>query len=94
MSETDPSSSRSEDELTDMTLEDVFSRTPSEETAIHIAETSSMAEIRNQVATLSADIELRRQELKAAQGQLEAVEFALGVYQQAYQLAQDSNPGV
>lgn len=94
MSEIEPSAQRSNEELTDMTLEDIVARTPSEESAIQIAETLSAGDIRNQMAVLSAEAEIKRQQIKDAQGQLEATIFALNVYQQALLLAQDSNPGV
>ncbi len=43
---------------------------------------------------MTADIELRRVQIKEAQAQLEAREFARNVLQQAQQLAQDKNPGI
>jgi len=85
---------RSEEQLSDLSTEHLAQRTPSEESAIQIAETMSRADIQNQIAQMTADVEIRRATIKQAQEELEAVEFGLGVFKSAAQLAQDMNPGI
>jgi hypothetical protein len=84
---------RSNEELTDVTPEDMYQRIPSEETAIQFAETMSPEQIFNEIARLSAAIELHKATIKQVRDKLELDEFTLDVYQKALQLAQDKNPG-
>lgn len=85
---------RSDDELTDMTLEDMQVHAPSEETVINMAETMLPGEIRNLIAQVAADAEVYEIALKDAKGKLEAARFTLAKLEQAYQLSLDANPGV
>ena len=84
---------RSSEELTDITVEDVFAYTPSENTAITIAETMSAHNIRDEVAKLRSQIEKWQQTGEDA-CKIQAANFALNVLQQALQLADDTNSGV
>lgn len=84
---------RSESELTDTTVEDMFAYTPSENTAITIAETMNHQNIRDEAARLRTQIDRWRSEGENS-GKIMAATFALNVLLQALQLAEDMNPGV
>lgn len=94
MSEQLPGPERHGDGLSDTTPEDMFTKTPSEESAIQFAETMSVDAIRNEIARLSAEKITRQEAVRIARGQLEATDFALSVFTQALMLADDKNPGV